>query len=46
VSNVIAPTVLGQRNVTVTITWIGSVKSDQTLKRSRSLTLNRVVAPE
>lgn len=46
VSNVIAPTVLGQRNVTVTITWIGSVKSDSTLKRSRSLTLNRVVAPE
>jgi type IV pilus assembly protein PilV len=46
VSNVLAPTVLGQRNVTVTITWIGSVRSDATLKRARSLTLNRVVAPE
>ncbi len=46
VSNVIAPTVLGQRNVTVTITWQGSVKSDSTVKRPRSLTLNRVVAPE
>jgi type IV pilus assembly protein PilV len=46
VSNVIAPTVLGQRNVTVTITWQGSVKSDSTVKRPRTLTLNRVVAPE
>ena len=46
VSNVIAPAVLGQRNVTVTITWQGSVKSDSTVKRPRSLTLNRVVAPE
>lgn len=46
VSDVIAPTVLGQRNVTVTITWAGSMKSDSTVKRTRSLTLNRVVAPE
>jgi type IV pilus assembly protein PilV len=46
VSNVIAPTVLNQRNVTVTITWMGSLKSASTVKRSRSLTLNRVVAPE
>jgi type IV pilus assembly protein PilV len=46
VSNVIAPTVLGQRNVTVTITWMGSVKSGSTTKRSRTLTLNRVIAPE
>ena len=46
VSNVIAPTVLNQRNVTVTITWQGSVKSDSTVKRPRSLTLNRVIAPE
>lgn len=46
VSNVIAPTVLNQRNVTVTITWMGSMKSDSTVKRQRSLTLNRVVAPE
>jgi type IV pilus assembly protein PilV len=46
VSNVIAPTVLNQRNVTVTITWLGSMNSASTVKRSRSLTLNRVVAPE
>jgi type IV pilus assembly protein PilV len=46
VSNVIAPAVLGQRNVTVTITWQGSAKSDSTVKRPRTLTLNRVVAPE
>jgi type IV pilus assembly protein PilV len=44
--NPIPPTVLGQRNVTVTITWMGSLKSDSTVKRPRSLTLNRVVAPE
>jgi len=44
--NPIPPTVLGQRNVTVTITWMGSLKSDTTVKRPRSLTLNRVVAPE
>jgi type IV pilus assembly protein PilV len=46
VSNVIAPTVLGQRTVTVTITWMGSMNSGSTTKRSRSLTLNRVIAPE
>jgi type IV pilus assembly protein PilV len=44
--NPIAPTVLGQRNVTVTITWLGSMNSGSTTKRLRSLTLNRVVAPE
>lgn len=44
--NPIPPTALGQRNVTVTITWMGSLKSDTTVKRPRSLTLNRVVAPE
>lgn len=46
VSNVISPVSLNQRNVTVTITWTGSMKSDQTVKRSRTLTLQRVVAPE
>lgn len=46
VSNLIAPTVLGQRNVTVTITWVGSLKSDSSVKRARSLTMNRVIAPE
>ena len=46
VSNVLVPTVLGQRNVTVTITWMGSVKSDSTMKRVRTLALNRVIAPE
>lgn len=44
--NPIPPTVLGQRNVTVTITWLGSMKSDTSVKRPRSLVLNRVVAPE
>ena len=42
----IPPTVLGQRNVTVTITWMGSMKSDTTVKRPRTLVLNRVIAPE
>ena len=46
VSNLLAPTVLGQRSVTVTITWMGSMASDSTVKRGRSVTLNRVVAPE
>lgn len=46
VSALIPPTVLGQRNVTVTITWVGSLKSDTTVKRARSLTMNRVIAPE
>ena len=46
VSDLIAPTALGQRNVTVTITWLGSLASDSTVKRARSLTINRVVAPE
>ncbi|MDH4187844.1 MAG: hypothetical protein OEV08_12695 [Nitrospira sp.] len=44
--NFIAPAVLSQRNVTVTISWMGSMKSDNSVKRSRSVTLNRVVAPE
>jgi type IV pilus assembly protein PilV len=44
--NPIPPTALGQRNVTVTINWLGSVKSGSTTKRPRSVTLNRVVAPE
>ena len=43
---VIPPTALNQRNVTVTITWLGSENSDHTVKRPRSVTLNRVVAPE
>jgi len=43
---VIAPTALNQRNVTVTITWTGSQNSDHTVKRPRSMTLNRVIAPE
>jgi len=42
----VGPPALNQRNVTVTITWMGSLKSDQTVKRSRSLVLERVVAPE
>jgi type IV pilus assembly protein PilV len=40
------PTVLAQRDVTVTITWKGSLKSDSTVKRDRTLTINRVIAPE
>jgi type IV pilus assembly protein PilV len=46
VSDVIPPASLGQRNVAVTISWVGSLKSDSTVKRARSVTLNRVVAPE
>jgi type IV pilus assembly protein PilV len=46
VSDVKEPKALGQRDVTVTITWVGSLKSDSTVKRARSLTINRVVAPE
>ncbi|HEU4502539.1 MAG TPA: hypothetical protein VFR82_12880 [Nitrospira sp.] len=46
VSDIIAPTALAQRNVAVTISWVGSLKSDTTVKRARSLTVNRVVAPE
>jgi type IV pilus assembly protein PilV len=46
VSDIVPPTVLAQRNVTVTISWVGSQKSDSTVKRARSLTLHRVVAPE
>ena len=46
VSGVIAPTTLGQRNVTVTITWMGSMKSDTSVKRPRTLVLNRMIAPE
>jgi type IV pilus assembly protein PilV len=42
----VGPAALNQRNVTVTITWLGSLRSDQTVKRSRTLTLQRVVAPE
>lgn len=45
-TNLIPPTELGQRNVNVTITWMGSIASDSTVKRFRSLTMNRVVAPE
>jgi type IV pilus assembly protein PilV len=46
VSNVIQPTALGQRNVTVTLTWVGSMKSGSTQKRSRSLVFDRVIAVE
>ena len=46
VSNVIDPVALGQRTVTVTLTWMGSLKSDTSVKRSRSVTLNRTVAVE
>ena len=46
VSNVIDPVALGQRTVTVTLTWMGSLKSELSLKKSRSVTLNRTIAPE
>ncbi len=46
VSNVIDPVALGQRTVTVTLTWMGSLKSDTSVKRSRSVTLNRTVSVE
>ena len=46
VSNVIDPIALGQRRVTVTLTWMGSVKSGSSTKRSRSITLTRLVSNE
>ena len=46
VTDLIPPTELSQRNATVTITWMGSISSDSTVKRARSLTMTRVVAPE
>ena len=46
VSNVMPPTVLGQRTVTVTLTWTGSQNADSNVKRSRSLSIDRVIAPE
>ena len=42
----VGPSALNQRNVTVTLTWMGSLKSDQTVKRGRTIVLQRVVAPE
>lgn len=46
VSNVINPVSLGQRTVTLTMTWMGSVQSGSTIKRNRSVTLNRTVSAE
>lgn len=46
VSNLIGPTVLGQRTVTITLTWTGSQNTDSNVKRSRSLTIDRIIAPE
>jgi len=46
VSDIIQPTAHAQRNVAVTISWVGSLKSDSSVKRQRILTINRVVAPE
>ena len=46
VSDLIQPISLSQRNVTVTITWMGSLSSDTSVKRARSLTMTRVIAPE
>jgi type IV pilus assembly protein PilV len=46
VSNVTSPVSLNQRNVTVTVTWTGSANGAQSVPRSRTLTLQRVVAPE
>lgn len=45
-TNLIGPPVLGQRTVTVTLTWTGSQNADSNVKRSRSLTIDRIIAPE
>lgn len=37
---------LNQRRVTVTVSWMGSMKSGSTVKRSRSVTMETVIAPE
>ncbi len=44
--NPIPPAVLGQRRVAVTMTWMGSMKSDSSVKRSRTIIFNRVVSSE
>jgi len=37
---------LNQQRVTVTVSWMGSVNSGSTTKRSRRVTLETVIAPE
>ena len=37
---------LNQRRVTVTVAWTGSIKSGSTLRRTRSVTMETVIAPE
>ena len=37
---------LNQSSVTVTISWSGSVRSDTSVMRNKSVTLTRMVAPE
>lgn len=44
--NPIQPISLNQRNVTVTITWLGSMNSDSSLKRTRTVTVRKIIAPE
>ena len=46
VSNVLPPTLLGQRSITVTMTWTGSQNGDGSVKRPRILTIDRIIAPE
>lgn len=46
VSNVLPPTLLGQRSITVTMTWMGSQNGGSSVKRPRILTIDRVIAPE
>ncbi len=46
VSNLLAPTVLSQRDVTVTLTWMGSQNGGSSVKRLKTLTINRRIAPE
>ena len=37
---------LNQRQVAVTITWLGSVKSETIVRRNKTMTLTTIVAPE
>jgi type IV pilus assembly protein PilV len=40
------PVTLNRSQVAVTITWLGSVKSDTSVRRNKTMTLITIVAPE
>jgi type IV pilus assembly protein PilV len=42
----VGPAALVQKNVTVTLTWVGSEKAGSIVKRNRTLTVDRIIAQE